>query len=228
LRLAFVTLLLCVCAPARADGDLAADVVAITDDAVFIDVFGKTPKGPQLGWLVLNRRDASVHRYWRELPKGLGRADCDGAMNDFSKALEQFDVGGVRLDARQCGRNDISAWAASQPVLNGGELKGRYVTSLTLERLRATRSAFGFGSFVGTKWTARFTGKFVNVMRDGQSYASMPTGLSPPTPAAGWVVVAPSGGMACAFDSDFGGFQMWQREGGRWKSVLLVNALDME
>src|SRR4051794_31855973 len=98
LRLAFVILLLSVCAgPARAaDSDLAADVVAITDDVVFVDIHGKTPKGPQNGWLMLSRKEPQVRRFWRELPKDLGKGDCDGAMNDFSKALEESDVGGVR------------------------------------------------------------------------------------------------------------------------------------
>jgi hypothetical protein len=210
---------------ARAD-ELAADVVAISDEAIYLDVHGRTSRGPQHGWLMISRTEPNVRRFWRELPKELGHADCDLAMNQFSKVLEQQNVGGVQLDARQCGRNDKPWTAAYQPMVDGKPAPTiRYLTSASLERLRANRYGTAYGAFAGTKWQAHSTGKFISLMRDGQSFASLPTGLSP-TPATGWVIVSPSGGMAVAFDADFGGFQLWVRAGGRWKSVALVNALD--
>jgi hypothetical protein len=229
-RLICITLMvLSLGARAGRAAELTAEVVAVSDEAVLVDVHATTPHGPQSGWLVLTGRPAgSVQRFWRELPKELGGADCDKAMSAFSKVLEQRSIGGVQLDARQCGRNDKPFWAASQVLLDGKAVNGRFITWLTVERAKATRDQTAYGPFPGTRYAGSFTGKFLNLTRDGLSFAALPTVFSPPSPQAGWVVVAPGGALVAAFDADYGGFQVWIRSGTRWRSALLVNALDLQ
>jgi len=206
------------------EGEVAADLVAITDETVFVDVHARA----QHGFLAI-ARDGQVKRFWRELPKG--SADCanccDRAMAELAQLLEAQSIGGVRLDARQCGRHDGAWTALLQPMVDGKPAPtGRFVTSLTLERLQANRRALAFGPFVGARWSARFTGKLLNLDRDRQPFMSMPTGLSPQV-ATGWVAVSPNAGMVIAFDGEYGGFQLWIRASGRWRSIALINALDL-
>lgn len=206
---------------------VAADVVAVTDSVVVIDVQAQTPQGAQRGWVVLGRSQ-SVVRVWRTLPQG--SIDCEAAVQKFSDVLAGLRLDGVALDARQCGRHDAPFWAAAQRILDGNSPDARPpldVTSPSLERLRATREAMAFGVGTGTRWAARFTGKSVVITRQGVTHATLPTGISP-SPANGWVVVAPQGAMVVAYDAELRSFQMWIRRGPTWSSPALIDPLEAQ
>ena len=212
---------------AHADkSDLTADVVAVSDEAVLVDLHMQKPGAVQRGWVILSRTAPYIRTLWRERPKAMGTTDCNQAAREFAKTLDELHLDGVQLDARQCGKRDAPWWIAAQPMLTDPtrELPSN-VTGVRRERLRATRESMAFGPFIGTRFTARFTGKAVNLTRDGQNFAHLPTGLQPTT-ATGWVVVAPSSAFIVAFDADDGRFQSWAHDQGRWGAIALVDPLE--
>jgi hypothetical protein len=144
----------------------------------------------------------------------VGQADCAEATDKFSKVLQERNIVGVTLDARQC-KNDKPASAG-----------GRRVTMPSDERAAATRAQMAFPAYAGKRWVASFTGKSLSITRDGMSYGNVPTGLQPTT-TTGWVVVSPNGALMAAFDAGYGGFQLWVRNNNQWKSVALVDPLEL-
>jgi hypothetical protein len=214
-------------AGAHADkSDLTADVIAVSDEAVLVDLHLQKSGAVQRGWVILSRTAPYIRTLWRERPKTAGPTDCPQSAREFAKVLDELHLDGVQLDARQCGKRDATWWVASQPLIaDPTRDRPPNVTGVRAERLRATRDSTAFGPFVGTRFSARFTGKAVNLTRDGQSFAHLPTGLQP-TVATGWVVVAPSSAFIVAFDADDGRFQSWAHDRGRWGAIALVDPFE--
>lgn len=211
-------------------GTMTAEVVAVTEETVLVDVHAQTGAGAYRGWLVLGRDGAKPRKLWRERPKAAGPADCDEATQKFAAVLAELHLDGVRLDARQCGRHDGPWWAASQPLADEpaaarpNDRLPLNVTVVSVDRLRRTRETMAFGTFTSKLWSARFTGKSLEVLRNRQPWASFQSAMTA-APGA-WVVVAPGGAFVVAFDPQLGHLQAWARQRGAWRTLALVDPVE--
>jgi hypothetical protein len=189
--------------------------MSVEDNAVLVDLHAPH----QRGWLVIAKKAPHVRKIWRELPKE--KVDCAFVARHFGKVLDELQVGGVQIDARQCGRHDAPWWAASQGT---GE-RPLNVTVVSVERVRATRESMVFPALAGKRWAARVSGKALDIYRDAAPLAHLPTGLTP-TPNGGWIVVSPGADLIVACDPGDERLQGWIRDGTRWLSFVVADLRD--
>src|SRR4051812_27845973 len=94
-------------AGAHADkSDLTADVIAVSDEAVLVDLHLQKPGAVQRGWVILSRTAPYIRTLWRERPKPASSNECPQSARELAKVLDELHLDGVQLDARQCGKRD--------------------------------------------------------------------------------------------------------------------------